>query len=317
MALGDHVGLVGAAYAVDIERGKIRDFARAMAAPLAEFIDCERPIAPATFLVHAPYTWGYTLERPRGSAFAAIDHDLTVSLHAEERFDFFGGPPRAGERLSARPRLESVSEKTGANGGRLTFMSVLNEYRDGDGRLRAQQRSLSVTTERTPDGKTWQAHPPAYEPDYADLEPASPFARISRAKISDLRCGDSPGAIAAGPLTMQQVVRFQGVVGEDDPHHYDAAWARANGYPAPFSLGMYHASLLAGYAHHWLDPAAVTSFAVRFCNLAWPGDRLIYEGRVSEIDRQRGDCLIELTCTRQDSEDIICRARLAVAGSAH
>lgn len=86
MKLEDQVGLTGPSYDVFIERGKIREFARAMDAPITEFMNSAEPVAPPTFLVCAPYTWGYTLERPRGTNFAEIDHDLSVSLHAEESF---------------------------------------------------------------------------------------------------------------------------------------------------------------------------------------------------------------------------------------
>ena len=120
MALADQVGLSGPEYEVFIERGKIREFARAMDAPLSDFLDGSAPVIPPTFLVCAPYTWGYTLERPRGTVFAEIDHDLAVSLHAEESFVFHGVPPRAGERLVARPKLEKVWEKHGSSGGKPT-----------------------------------------------------------------------------------------------------------------------------------------------------------------------------------------------------
>ena len=39
MALADQVGLTGPEYEVDIERGKIREFSRAMQAQLPEFLD--------------------------------------------------------------------------------------------------------------------------------------------------------------------------------------------------------------------------------------------------------------------------------------
>ena len=90
MSAQDHIGLRGPEYEVDIERGHVYRFARAMSAPLPEFVAGRRPLIPATFLVSAPYTWGYSLERPRGTAFAEVGHDLSVSLHAEEAFRFHG-----------------------------------------------------------------------------------------------------------------------------------------------------------------------------------------------------------------------------------
>ena len=87
MPARDFIGLTGPEYEMDIERGKIRDFARAMHAPLHEFIEGRNPLMPATFLITAAYTWGYSLERPRGTVFEQLDHDLSVPLHAEEAYE--------------------------------------------------------------------------------------------------------------------------------------------------------------------------------------------------------------------------------------
>ena len=192
MALADQVGLTGPQYEVHIERGKIREFAHAMEAPLTEFLDGPAPVIPPTFLVCAPYTWGYTLERPRGTVFASIEHDLTVSLHAEESFAFHGQPIRAGEKLVAEPKLEKVWERNGATGGKLTFLTILNSYRDATGNLRAEQRSTSVTTAAAPGEGEWQPQIPPYEPDYRELERPSPFASIARQAVNDLKPGAPP-----------------------------------------------------------------------------------------------------------------------------
>lgn len=308
MALEDQIGLSGPKYEVDIERGKIREFARAMSAPLPDFNEGRNPVIPATFLVNAPYTWGYTLERPRGTALAQIDHDLSVSLHAGEQFTFHGSLPRAGDRLIARGQLESVQRKSGAQGGELTFLTFLTAYHAPDGTLRAEQRSISVTTAQAPGSGGWQADIPDYVPDYRNLETASPFAGIARAGWNDMLEGATPDHVATPPLSMQEIVRFQGVVGEDDPLHHDPAWAKANDYPSVFALGTHQASLLAAYAAHWLDPCKVRDFRIRFHNIAWPGDRLIYGGRVASLDTQSRRAALHLTCTRGDGT-IICDAR--------
>jgi len=65
MPAKDFIGLTGPEYEMDVERGRIRDFAKAMSAPLPEFTTNRNPVIPATFLVTTPYTWGYSLERPR------------------------------------------------------------------------------------------------------------------------------------------------------------------------------------------------------------------------------------------------------------
>lgn len=308
MPARDHIGLAGPAYEVDIERGKIREFARAMNAPLADFLDGPAPVVPATFLVSAPYTWGYTLERPRGTAFAQIDEDLSVPLHAEEEFRFPGPMPRAGDRLIARTILEDVREKSGRSGGRLTFLTMLTEYRDRTGRIVVEQRSTTVTTARNPGDDDWVTEAPDYNPAYPLLDPGDPFTAIVRAGWDDLVEGDGPGAIDTGPLMLGDIVRFQGVVGEDNPLHSDVPWAQANGYPTVFGLGMQQASILAAYAAHWIDPATVRRFRARFRNVYWPGDRMIYAGRVKSLRTESDDRRIVellLDCTRQDGSTLV------------
>ena len=309
MSARDHIGLRGPEFEVDVERGHVYRFARAMSAPLPEFVDGRRPLIPATFLVSAPYTWGYSLERPRGTAFAEVGHDLSVSLHAEEAFRFHGEPPRAGDRLRASSSLDSVVTRAGRRGGSMTFLTVLTEYRDGAGEIRVEQRSTSVTTDSAPSSDGWQVELPAYDPDYPDKDPQDRFASVARAGWEQLRTGEGPGPVDYGPLLLGDIVRFQGVVGEDDPLHHDTAWAARHGYPGVFGLGTHLASLLAGYAAHWLDPAAVREFRARFRNVAWPGDRLEIEGRVERVYRDiDSDCRcaeIVLDCRRSDDETLV------------
>ncbi|MGI9352976.1 MAG: FAS1-like dehydratase domain-containing protein [Rhizobiaceae bacterium] len=300
MALIDQVGLTGPEYEVCIEQGKIREFARAMDAPLAEFVSGPNTIIPPTFPVCLPYTWGYTLERPRGTVFAEVEHDLAVSLHAEESFVFHGAPPRAGDKLIAQPKLEKVWEKQGGSGGKLTFLTILNEYRGPDGALRIEQRSTSVTTETTPGEGDWKPQVPDYDPDYHDLERPTPFSGIERQEFSELQENKSPGTIAAAPLLKQEIVRFQGVVGEDDPLHHDGEWAQKNGYPSVFALGTHQASLMAAYASYWLSPESIRSFTVRFREVMWPGDLLVYNGIVTQLDIDAKTVTLHLTCKRTD-----------------
>jgi len=310
MPAEDAVGLTGPEYPMDIERGKIRDFARAMNAPLGEFVDAEQPIIPATFLITAAYSWGYSLERPRGTVFEQIDHDLSVPLHAEEAFHFHGPLPRAGQRLHCRASLEKVWRKQGVRGGELTFLTMLTEFRDTQGTLVAEERSTTVTTGDAPDSGGWEVNIPEYHPDYPDnLDPIDPFTRVERSCWEKVETGMSCGDIETGPLRIGDIVRFQAAVGEDNPLHYDLVWARTLGYPNVFGLGSHQASMLAALAAHWLDPGAVRSFKARFRNVYWPGEVLTYRVRVTNkyrdpVTRQR---LLELTlnCTRGAADPVV------------
>ena len=309
MPAEDFVGLTGPEYEMDIERGKIREFARAMHAPLPEYLEGRHPVIPATFLITAAYTWGYSLERPRGTVFENIDHDLSVPLHAEESFVFHDALPRAGSRLTCQASLEAVHRKAGAKGGDLTFLTMLTEFRDYVGKLLAEQRSTTVTTGHVPKEGVWDVTVPRYQPRYAGLDPEDPFVHVTRTSWHDLVEGQGPGAVAAGPLMLRDIVRFQGVVGEDNPLHYDTEWATWFGYPAVFGLGMHQASALAAYAAHWLDPAAVRSFRARFRNVYWPGDAMTYDITVARKyrDNETGHCMVELelACTRPSGDHLV------------
>ena len=302
--LEDQIGLEGPQYEVDIERGKIREFARAMGAPLEEFCTGRHPVVPPTFMVSLPYTWGYTLERPRGTAFKNIKHDLTVSLHAAEALTFHKAPPRAGEQLIAQARLSDVKRKTGRSGGDLVFLEMTTRYSDLDGNLRVEQKSTSVITEQEPGSGEWTIDLPVYDPSYTKLEIETPFRDIKRSKIQLLEVGKGPGQIRTPPLTQHDIVRFQSVVGEDDPLHYDQQWARKQGYPSVFALGMHQASQMAAYVSHWLPPERIRKFNVRFKNISWPGDRFVFNGYVEKIDTKNKLASIHLTCKRMGGDMI-------------
>ena len=186
---------------------------------------------------------------------------------------------------------------------------MLTEFRDHTGKLVAEQRSTTVTTGMAPDEGSWDVDIPPYNPRYTGLDPDDPFAHVARVGWDDLIEGDGPGLVEAGPLSLRDIVRFQGVVGEDNPLHYDVPWAASLGYPAVFGLGMHQASVLAGYAAHWLDPTAVRSFRVRFRNVYWPGDLMFYDIKLARkyTDPDTGHRMadLELACTRPPGESIV------------
>ncbi len=309
MLVEDYIGLQGPEYIMDIERGKLREFARAMNAPLREYIEGEHPLIPATFLITAAYSWGYSLERPRGTAFEKIDHDLSVPLHAEESFIFHGALPRAGDRLYCQATLENIWRKQGGRGGELTFLTMLTEFHSEAGELIAEERSTTVTTANAPDADNWSVDIPEYQPDYAEnLDPGNPFVFIERSDWGDIEAG-MRHRIETGPLHIGDIVRFQSVVGEDNPLHYDLAWAKSQGYPNVFGLGSHQASMLAAMAAHWLNPAAVVEFKARFRNVYWPGENLTYAAEVFKKyhNDENGHRMLELklACTRNNDDPVV------------
>ncbi|WP_426512390.1 FAS1-like dehydratase domain-containing protein [Dactylosporangium sp. McL0621] len=133
-------GRTGEPFTLDIERGKIREFARATRSADPSYLDTEDPVVPPTFLTTA-FFWQSGAADP----WAAVAMDQQRGLHAEQEFVFHGPPPRAGDRLTGVSRIESVTRKEGRSGP-LAFAVMVTEFRDGTGRLVATARLTGVET---------------------------------------------------------------------------------------------------------------------------------------------------------------------------
>ena len=133
------------AYEIPIERGKIREFARATMSRNADY-DAPDAVATPTFLTIARFFW----EPARANPFRDLGLNLERILHAGEEFIFHGPPPQAGQVLTAESHLSDQFEKTGKRGGLMKFATVVTEFRDGDGQLVAEQRTTVVETAKAP-----------------------------------------------------------------------------------------------------------------------------------------------------------------------
>jgi len=131
---------------MDLERGKIAEFARAVCSTNAAYLSGERPPVPPTFLTTAVF-W----EGEHGNPWEAVQMDQRRGLHAEQEFVFHGPPPRAGTRLSATSRITDIYEKPSRRAGTLTFVVMVTEFVDEEGRLVAESRLTGVETELVPE----------------------------------------------------------------------------------------------------------------------------------------------------------------------
>ncbi|MBT5434087.1 MAG: hypothetical protein HOK83_10565 [Rhodospirillaceae bacterium] len=243
--------------------------------------------------------------------FERIDNDLSVPLLAEESYHFHGLLPRAGDRLTGRACLESVTTKQGTRGGDLTFLVMLTEFRDSTGRHAADARCTTVTTGGSDDDDApLGSEPPVYEPDYQSLQPSDPFAALPKVSWSELTVGQELRAIETGALTMLDLGRYLAACGEDNPLHYDLAYARQHGFASPFGYGMQQGSALASYASAWLGEERARSFRARFREVFWPGDILTYRGSVTALREENGQRLVELelACTRASDGAAVAQA---------
>lgn len=146
MANENAVGHSGAPFRLDVERGKIREFARATGSANPEYLDAERPPMPPTFLT-TQFFW----QDAEADAWHTVELDQQRGLHAEQEYVFHGPPPKAGTRLTGRSRITDMYTKQGRRGGEMTFAVMVTEYRDEQGRLVAEATMTGVETGKAPE----------------------------------------------------------------------------------------------------------------------------------------------------------------------
>jgi hypothetical protein len=138
-------GTEGEPFRMDVERGKIREFARAVHSTDPAYLDEEHPVVPPAFLT-TTFFW----QTDDSDPWPAVELDQKRGLHAEQEYTFFGPPPRAGTRLTCRSRIGEIYTKQGRRGGEMTFAVMYSDLHDETGRLVAQAKMTGVETARPP-----------------------------------------------------------------------------------------------------------------------------------------------------------------------
>ncbi len=147
MARADVVGSKGPRFQVPIERGKIREFARATMSDDAAYLDAAAAPIPPTFLV----TMAFWQPPDADRLFEKLEIDPARLLHGGQEYEFFGPPPHAGDELTAQTSIESVVEKEGRRGGTMTFAVLTTDFTDRDGNLVARARTTAIETAHAPE----------------------------------------------------------------------------------------------------------------------------------------------------------------------
>lgn len=145
MADPDAVGKAGTPFPLDVERGKIREFARATGSRNLAYREGDHPPIPATFLT-TRFFWA----EGDANIWDLLDFDWKRGLHAEQEYIFHGPLPTAGTRLTGQSRITEMHDKQGRRGGAMTFVTVVTEFRDDSGRLVAEDRMTLVETGKPP-----------------------------------------------------------------------------------------------------------------------------------------------------------------------
>lgn len=127
MVARDALGIEGTTFQMEVERGKIAEFARAVKAGHEDhFLTLDAAI-PATFLT-TQFFW-----EQRDSShnpWSRVQMSEERGMHAEQEYIFHGPPPQAGDRLIAQSRIAEMRDKTSRSGTVLTFVKMVTEFRD-------------------------------------------------------------------------------------------------------------------------------------------------------------------------------------------
>ncbi len=91
--------------------------------------------------------------------------------------------------------------------------------------------------------------------------------------------------VVFGPLSREDFVAYAEASGDDNPIHQDEEYARSQGAPTVFAMGMLNAGFLATAVGNWIGGAQnIRRYKTRFTNRVWAGDELACTGRVVSIE---------------------------------
>jgi acyl dehydratase len=116
------IGLETPEIPIEVEKGRIRQFAAAISESNPIYFDDAAARAAGHPAILAPPTFGFTLSilHPQTFDFKSMGLELGRILHAEQRFKF-GAPIYAGDVIRVRARITDTYEK---KGGLLDFVCM-------------------------------------------------------------------------------------------------------------------------------------------------------------------------------------------------
>ena len=132
-------------YAVTVERGKIKEFARAIGNDDPLYLDDRVGAASAWGDVIAPPTFSITFRDEAADTTAFLKElgtDISRILHGEQEFEIFR-PLQPGQTYLCRAKIVDIYEKTGRSGP-MAFVVRETSIADGSNEIVATMRGVTV-----------------------------------------------------------------------------------------------------------------------------------------------------------------------------
>jgi acyl dehydratase len=132
-------------YAVTVERGKIKEFARAIGDDDPLYLDDRVGAASAWGDVIAPPTFSITFRDEAADTAAFLKElgtDISRILHGEQEFEIFR-PLQPGQTYLCRAKIVDIYEKAGRSGP-MAFVVRETTIADGSNEIVATMRGVTV-----------------------------------------------------------------------------------------------------------------------------------------------------------------------------
>jgi acyl dehydratase len=139
------IGMETPEFPIEVEKGRIRQFASAIMETDPVYFDEAAARAAGHPAILAPPTFGFTIGilHPHPIDYAAMGVRLDRVLHAEQKF-LYSAPIYAGDIIRVRGRIDDLYEK---RGGKLNFIAASTIARNQHDRVVLEMSSLVVYRE--------------------------------------------------------------------------------------------------------------------------------------------------------------------------
>lgn len=130
-------------FTVEIEKGRLRFFARAIGEENPIYINEDAALAAGYPALPAPPTFLFSIDLESPEQLPVVDLlglDIGRILHGSQEFEYLG-QIHAGDRITQTSRIEDIFEK---KGGALEFIVQESRYTNQDGELVGKARQTLV-----------------------------------------------------------------------------------------------------------------------------------------------------------------------------